>query len=64
MTPFIVRDESSTPIIICPPAVLAKATMVLRIFFGEERSRLNSRVFPSGWVMRSVRERMVHLLLL
>jgi len=50
---------SSTPIIIRPPAVLAKATIVLRIFFGEERSLLNSRVFPSGWVRRSDGERMI-----
>jgi len=63
-TPVIVRVESSTPIIIRPPAVLTKATMVLRIFLGDERSLLNSRVFPSGWLTKSDREKMIRLLLL
>jgi hypothetical protein len=39
--PVTVRVVSSTPIIIRPPAVLAKATIVLRIIFGEERYLLN-----------------------
>ena len=49
------RVWSSTPMSIVPPAVLAKATMERRKGLGEDRSRLNSRVLPSGWRRISVR---------
>jgi hypothetical protein len=38
-----------------PPAVFAKATMVLRAPAGDERSRLNSSVLPSVRLSRVVR---------
>jgi len=40
--------RSSTPTRKVPPAVLAKATIVSSAPSGEERSRLDSNVLPSG----------------
>lgn len=38
-----------------PPEVLANATMLLSTPLGEDRSRLNSSVLPSGHLRRSSR---------
>jgi hypothetical protein len=48
---------SSTPNTSRPPAVLAKATRVLRKFRGDDRFLLNSRVLLSGdWRICSIAE--------
>ncbi len=52
-TPRTFFDPLSTPMTIVPPAVFANATSVLRIPSGEDKSRLNSRVLPSGRLSRS-----------
>jgi hypothetical protein len=38
-------DPSSTPMIMMPPAAFANATTHLRMLSGDDKSRLNSRVF-------------------
>jgi hypothetical protein len=43
-----------------PPAVFAKATTVLRAPSEPERSRLNSRVFPSARLSSSMRSMLTH----
>src|SRR5450759_174662 len=47
VTPRTFFDPSSTPMTTVPPAVFANATRVLRMPSGDDKSRLNSRVFPS-----------------
>src|ERR1035437_3202549 len=46
-TPRTFFDPSSTPMTTVPRAVFANATRVLRMPSGDDKSRLNSRVFPS-----------------
>ena len=55
LTPRTSRVRSVTPIRMVPPAVLAKAATVRRKPCGDDRSRLNSSVFPSG--LRSISAR-------
>jgi hypothetical protein len=62
-TPRTLREPSSTPMSNLPPAPFAKATRVRITLSGEERSRLNSKVFPSCWRMISVRSNMLRNLL-
>lgn len=47
-TPRTCALRSSTPMRIVPPVVLANATTVRRTRAGEDKSRLNSKSFPSG----------------
>ena len=46
---------SSTPTTMTPPAVLAKAMMLCITRSGDHKSRLNSRVLPSGCCIRWAR---------
>jgi hypothetical protein len=62
-TPRTCRVPSSTPINNVPPDVSAKATSVRRAPSGEDRSRLNSRVLPSGRLSSSCRSTMLGSLL-
>ena len=55
LTPRTCRVRSSTPISTAPPDVLANATRLRSTPSGEDRSRLNSSVFPSGRLSRSRR---------
>src|SRR5471032_117478 len=58
--PVTLRVRFSTPTRTTPPAVFAKATIVLSTPSGEERSRLYSSVFPSGRRRRSIRSTALH----
>src|SRR5271165_7550057 len=62
-TPRTLREPSSTPMSNLPPAPFAKATSVRITLSGEERSRLNSNVFPSCWRMISARSNILRNLL-
>jgi hypothetical protein len=59
-TPVTRLVLSSMPITRMPPAVLANATRVFNKPSGEERSRLYSRVFPSGLRRTSTRFPALH----
>lgn len=63
-TPLTPLAPSSTPIRRVPPEVLANAAMVFSAPSGEERSRLNSSVLPSGRLRRETKSIALHFTLM
>jgi len=59
-TPRTFFDPSSTPMTTIPPAAFANATRHFRMPSGDDKSRLNSRVFPSVCFSSSTRTTTPH----
>src|ERR1700739_3639625 len=63
-TPLTPLAPSSIPTSRAPPEVLAKAMMVFNAPSGDERSRLNSNVLPSGRLRRETKSIALHFTLM